>query len=437
MHSIQHIQTNFSDLPITSPPSGVRLQSTASDKTAILASRLGAFFSAPIGKTRELFYMQKVAKKLDPNTSVFSKLEKFLLFSKMIVCGAISPFTAPVAIFFYFLAALLERRNFFHLANDSAAKDNPNCTIGNKISYFIQNICGIEGGFSISDGGVFPLSFEIEGASQAEKTTRLEKIIRQILEQDKDIVCLFEVFVPIANCICNELKKHGYTYSYFNMGMKKMIGITSGMLVSSKYPIENFTFIPFPQEALWGKAAYVAKGVFGCTVGDFRIYGTHLQYSELPQFPIKEEEAARKKELRIIMQFLLEDMKETKSKVFVLTGDLNMDNRELDSFFTPLFELNRFQGFEKKVDSSLKNQATWGGDIQCASLVGKKASEPLALDHVIIIETPNSLDASIKTELLSDGFEAAKFSADKTVLSDHKALVGEIEISRKSKALKA
>ncbi len=379
-----------------------------SNQTVIAIFRVASYLTYPICKSHEFFRRFHLVEELNSTSSALSKIaKKAFILTEMAVCGAIGLCAAPLGVLLYFLATRLEKRPFTHLQESSVKK----AAATDSYTLLSWNICCIGGGYSISDGGVLPASF------------RIKNIVEQIARQDADIVCLFETF-DSSFFLFDELKNRGYADFYLNMG-PKILGVSSGMFLGSRYCIETPKFIPFPEESLHGRAKYTAKGVFAFATGDLQIYMTHLQHSEEPEVPIKEERIARKKELRLIMQLILDDLEETKN--FLVTGDLNMDDDELDSFFAWLCNLNRFQNFKIVKNTFPPDQKTWRGDGYCASIVGrKKKSGPLNLDHTLIVQTPHSPTCCIKTHLLSDGFIGKKFQTN--VLSDHKALKSIIKI---------
>lgn len=229
--------------------------------------------------------------------------------------------------------------------------------------------------------------------------------------------CLYETFdVNAAFHICEQLKQRGYNDFYFNIG-PKAVGVSSGILIGSKYKIHNPAFSPFPQDSLVGRTKNAAKGVFsfdlqGRRGENFaRIYATHLQHSEEPAFPTAEEVEARRKQ----MQIIVDKIDVVRDRCIVVTGDLNLDDEEYrDSSWQ-----DRFQ----KGDPFGDGLKTWGGDEFCARLVGKRVSGPLNLDHTMVL---NGTAHSIETSLVETGYDPAVFKEG--VLSDHDGLFSTITV---------
>jgi hypothetical protein len=68
-------------------------------------------------------------------------------------------------------------------------------------------------------------------------------------------------------------------------------------------------------------------------------------------------------------------------------------------------------------------EKTWGGDGYCASLMGKKASNPLNLDHTMVVK---GTAEGIYTYLVPTGFDGNVFNQD--ALSDHHGLFSTITL---------
>ncbi len=258
------------------------------------------------------------------------------------------------------------------------------------------NICCVAGGYAITDGGVSPWA------------DRIDAVVDKIIETNADINCLYETFdTTAAYTICNRLKEHGYGYVYYNIG-PRTFGVSSGILIASKFEIRQPEFTPFPVETLVGRTKNATKGVLAfdvCSEGESfaRIHATHLQHSEIPQFPTDEERFAREAQMRIISA----KVDTIKDRCVIVTGDLNLDDEEFEaSSWKDRFVKNGLYG----------DQKTWGGDAFCAGLVGREVSGALNLDHTMVVEG----SATLFTNLIETGYDAKRYN--KNALSDHEGL---------------
>jgi hypothetical protein len=240
-------------------------------------------------------------------------------------------------------------------------------------------------------------------------------LISKIEEKNADVNCFYEVFdINLGEYLCHRLKEKGYTDFYFHIG-PKAIGLCSGILVASKYKIDNPEFTPYPQETLVGHTKLGAcKGVFAFDLKNHgqnfaRIFSTHLQHSHIPQFPTEEEVAARREQMRIIV----DKVNAVRDRCVVVTGDLNLDDEE----FRASFWQNRFL----KGDRFDAHQKTWGGEDFCAKLMGVQVSCPLNLDHTMVLQ---GTARSIETTIVETGYDAPVFK--EKALSDHAGLFSRI-----------
>ena len=89
---------------------------------------------------------------------------------------------------------------------------------------------------------------------------RVKKWIRLLLQEDPDVICLQEAFDidDIYQYIAKGLQEEGF---YVVMTTKRVgvIGMTAGLLLASRYPIEDVGFVKYPHPM--GDDKYAAKGV--------------------------------------------------------------------------------------------------------------------------------------------------------------------------------
>jgi endonuclease/exonuclease/phosphatase family metal-dependent hydrolase len=372
------------------------------NKIVLGVFQAASYLTDPICKTHEFYRRIHIVDALNPTANPISNLVKKIALSVSIFgLFSLAIFTTLPGIALRVLGSHLQKNPFIYMQGESEEKVLPS---NGSFSLLSWNICAPAGGYAISDGGVLPWAF------------RIDDIIDKIVEKNADVNCLYEVFdVNTAVYIFEKLKKSGYNHFYFNIG-PKAIGVTSGILVASKYSINNSEFTPFPQDTLIGRTKAATKGVFAFDLESqgrnfARIYSTHLQHSAEPQFPKAEEIEARRKQ----MQIIIDKLNTIRDRCIVVTGDLNLDDEE----YRASFWHNRFQ----KGDLFYGNNKTWGGDGFCAKMVGQQFSCPLNLDHTMIL---NGTAHSISTSLVETGFDPDVFR--EKALSDHAGLLSRIYV---------
>lgn len=134
-----------------------------------------------------------------------------------------------------------------------------------------------------------------------------------LLLNDYDIVVLNEAFYYKREIL--ELVSHSYSFypprSCFSF-------IDSGLLVLSKYRIENTTFRHFSSSASWDR--FASKGIVGLTVDinglKLDLYGTHLQAGAAPS-----HQAARMNNIRDIESHI--ENTSSGTNPLILVGDMN------------------------------------------------------------------------------------------------------------------
>lgn len=366
-------------------------------QAAVGAFKVASYLTDPVCKSHEFFRHICIVDALNPQGSCLTNLvRKVILFIELIAWAALAVFTTLPGIGLRAFASYIQENPYIYIRGEAERKVLPP---HRTFSLFSWNVCCVGAGYAISDGGVIPWS------------SRIEEIIDRIVEKDADVNCLYETFdSQSAFYLCEKLKERGYAHFYFNIG-PKAIGVTSGIFVASKYNIKNPEFSLFPQDTLVGRTKNAAKGVFAFDLESqgeefARIYSTHLQHSEEPEFPTIEEIQARKRQMEIIVN----KVDAVRERCVVITGDLNLDDGEYRASFW-------HQRFQKGDDFIGK---TWGGDAFCASLVGKRISAPLNLDHTMV------LNGIIRTSLVETGYEATHFKQE--ALSDHTGLFSRITV---------
>jgi hypothetical protein len=384
---------------------------------ALLAA---SYLTDPICRMREIPWEMRVVDYGQLSLSV-----------QWLACSVTAIFTTVPGIMIRKLVCCFQREPYIHLKGTAEPKSLEK---GDVILYS-ANLANVAGGYSITDGGVAPWTYRID--AQVEK----------IREQDADVLCLSELFDLSASFyLYEELKKLGYTDFYFNMGMKAAAP-GSGLFVASKYAIQTPQFGSFPQTTLQGRTKWACKGSFRFDIvsGEdilIRFYTTHLQHSEEPGYPkrnqsvqeitheviekaLKEdcldEVVARAAQMHMIIQDILGGS--SFDKPTVLTGDLNLNDEEIQqSLWKDKFDPGTL---------NYKGKKTWGGDEFCVGLVNgavgsKKVSESLNLDHTLLYKGRGR--ATLETKLVDMGFDGKRFTRE--ALSDHNGLLSKISIKQ-------
>ena len=270
--------------------------STALQKKMFLAASL---LTDPVCLAHETFRQIQVVNHENSQDKIIRKLvEKFLLTLRLIFYGSLALVTTMPGVVLRFLAIKLQGKAFLSYNSEDTIKET---TFENrKITLLSWNVCFLGGGYSISEGGVFPWR------------ERIDRIIQKNLEPQEDskkspdVVCLYETFdTSAAFHIVKRLKKEGYNHIFWNIG-PKTFGVSSGILVASRFKIINPEFTPFPLDTLVGRTKGTTKGVFSFDVEYkkdtyAKIFSTHLQHSELPKFPTIDETIARESQMRLII----------------------------------------------------------------------------------------------------------------------------------------
>ena len=145
---------------------------------------------------------------------------------------------------------------------------------------------------------------------------RIAPLSEKIKEVDADVVCLQEIHEVDSGKAFYEALKGQYAHFYFNIGQgdytkdPDAIVMNSGLMIASKYPIEDARFIPFRQE---GRQMGINKGFFFGTVkmedgSSLGIVNTHLD---------PDSEEVREKQVVQISQ-------EMEGTSYLLNGDMNI-----------------------------------------------------------------------------------------------------------------
>jgi len=364
---------------------------------------LASYLTDPICNVREYYWRLAVVDSLNPTAYKISNyIRKGMLCVGIVGWASLAAVTTLPGAGLRVLGSYLQKQPFIHKQGPAEHKTLP---LNRVFSLLSWNICCIGAGYSITAGGVVPRDF------------RIDKIVDRILREDADVNCLYEMFDPkVASYVCERLKARGYNHFYFNIG-PRAIGVSSGILVASKYKIHDPEFSAFPAESLVGSTKHSTKGVFSFDLESqgrlfARIYSTHLQHSAEPEFPTTEEVVAR----GVQMQMIVDKVNLVRDRCIVVTGDLNLDDGEYKS--------SSWQARFLKGDRFGNLLKTWGGEAFCARLMGQRVSKALNLDHTMVLN--NGAARSIETDLVETGYDPEVFKED--ALSDHAGLFSRISV---------
>lgn len=152
---------------------------------------------------------------------------------------------------------------------------------------------------------------------------RSREIGRWIIEdrESPEVICFQEAFHEDGVRLLCEMIRERYPFIIHNIS-PNMMGLNSGLMVASKYPIKETDFHPF--DNIIGPEKLSSRGVFrfriereGCKID---VYTTHLQ-----ALVSQERVRIRKQQLETILCCMEEDKKklEEKADIQILAGDLN------------------------------------------------------------------------------------------------------------------
>lgn len=364
--------------------------------------RWASCLTEPVCRSHERYRRIYLVDTLYPGASRLANLaRKVRLLAELLGHAGLASLATIPGIALRQAAASWQRRPYLYTRAPSPGKTLPPDRAFSLLSW---NVCCVGGGYPVSDGGVLPWPARIDAIADA------------IVRLDADVVCLYEVFdLRAALHLRDALSHAGYGHCFHNIGPRGL-GVSSAILVASKYDVGDAEFTAFPVDTLVGRTKSANKGVFAFDVQSAgetfaRVYCTHLQHSEECMYATPEERAGRAAQ----MQIVLERVARGWGRCVVVTGDLNLDDEEYHgSSWRDRFE---------KGDDYRDPRRTWGGDAFCATMVGKRVSLPLNLDHTMLLR---GTGRGIRTSLIEVGYDASRFRTE--ALSDHAALLSRISV---------
>ncbi len=392
------------------------------NRCKIAAFRAASYLTDPICKSRECHKMEAIIDELYPveASNTIGKLQNIIRrWSLLIGYGlytALALFTTLPGIALRSLTANLSKEPFLYLPGKAEEKPLPSDSSFSLLSW---NICFVPAGYSITDGGILSYFY------------RAQKIAEEVLKQDSDVVCLYETFDTGSAMDLAEALKENYSHIYFNIAPRS-IGTSSGIFVASKFPISAFDVELFPEDTLVGTTKYSAKSVVGFTLQNkgedvARIFTTHAQHGEEPEFPTEEEISCNQRQ----MQIVLEKVKNfaNKNLAVIVCGDLNVSRENLEAvpglLLTSSPTNNEDTSFLTFLDGNKESKIpTWDGDDSCAfRFYGKKISKALELDYIL------ALTGHVKSIITTVGqtyYDPKKVTL--SALSDHRPLTSIITL---------
>lgn len=392
-------------LPELWASSGCRTWGTT---TKILTLKAASYFTDPVCKVREYYYTLYTLSQTCKTAAEKAMRAAFLVLG-ILTFTLLTPVTAPIGIALRGIVAHVEAKPYTYLERPQSGKILPK---DRKITLVSHNECYMPGGYCITDGQVTPPSDQV----------RLNANIQKIKKLNPDVICLYEVpDIQDASALSAQLPEYPFIIPVAGI---RSIGPSSMLYVASKYEIDenSIEFVPFIKgKELTGRAQNSEKGFLSFDIKSrgektafATVVSTHLQHSEIPEKPEEGEITSRTAQMRKIAHYI--QNKSAQGKPVIFTGDLNQEEKELNTFFAknPIHWLKR--------DPAVQSVPTWGGDEWCAKLMGKSPSGPLVLDYTFVA----GKSTSISTKVIGTGYSGSEYRVNAT--SDHDLLFSTIEV---------
>jgi endonuclease/exonuclease/phosphatase family metal-dependent hydrolase len=230
-----------------------------------------------------------------------------------------------------------------------------------------------------------------------DRQLRFERVIQKILELDADIVYLQEAWDPEHRTKLRKQLAPKY-HTTIDSGkvqtrhvLYKKFDTTGGLVILSKFPIENWNFTPFARYAHGSLIEFAArKGFISATLntpaGKLKIINTHLNAEGIAKKRI------RKKQFKSIMHALKNEY--PASTPLVIGGDFNIDHMMSDPFYVKMLSDN---GLTEPANlSGLGHIPTHRPDNIYAGSFFHPARKPLQFDYFFIKNIPNPENIRIK-----------------------------------------
>lgn len=197
-------------------------------------------------------------------------------------------------------------------SNKAAAKDPD-------FSLLSWNICGLPRPLSLLFGGVLPWDM------------RIDQIIETLQAHDADVVCLQEVFDEAAALRLYDALKEKYSDFCFNIAPRHFgfspfsVGLSSGLFVASKYPIDNYFWTPFKDSVF----PIINRGFFAFKIKNgndvAHLINTHMESSLDDSNALSRASECRFLQLKQILAYIEQEISTPfPDKPILVCGDLNI-----------------------------------------------------------------------------------------------------------------
>jgi endonuclease/exonuclease/phosphatase family metal-dependent hydrolase len=270
------------------------------------------------------------------------------------------------------------------------------------------------------------------------KKERLQDFILHHLD-DFDVLCLQEMFSTLSlrrNELVVEARKRGFSYvtSSPPPAALSFQCFDAGLLILSRYPLENVAFVEFDHscysDSLANKGLLRASVRFGPDPLDtIRLFNTHLQAS-YSHNDIDATTVALA-QLRQVFNLIREDLAKSQHEAVLLAGDLNLDAFEEDMYchITDLCKPVEMQDLLRKqfgasVGTCVSNMDSRGVDVGTRRRTETEREQKgftevhKCLDYQLFFEGSSSKLSYVKTKIEEFEFILNPFGR----LSDHSGI---------------
>lgn len=202
---------------------------------------------------------------------------------------------------------------------------------------------------------------------------RLKLIVNELQRMTADVICLQECFEETAiHTICDTLKSI-YKYSYNDTQDKPFYNTNSGLVILSKYPLQNVHYERYTHHTFVDSLAH--KGFVCCEVVTpshrLVLCNTHLQ----ADYPLLNYALVRKEQLHQLCRFVRRSYLNTKriqkQWPIVMCGDWNipMHSESYHSDFTTVMHTMVSQHYVK-YDVDIRNKKKNNNNNMCVTNSG-------------------------------------------------------------------
>lgn len=257
---------------------------------------------------------------------------------------------------------------------------------------------------------------------------RADRIVKQVRDEDPDILCCQEVQDEHLALEMYEQLKDVYPHFFWNFG-PHTYGSNIGLFIACKFPPKDLEFITYRDSI--GSAKWIHKGFARLSLRDESGKGADIITSNLQHAGNKESRATREKQLQQMLahvQSLHKDPKEKSIPKFLL-GDLNVDRNTDEIESSSLFK--HFRHGYKSSDETCSDflcQDLWDATDE-ERKKGIK-STPERIDYIsLLTSTPDGEELPVENaKMYVHRVLAYEKSDPSSARSDHHALSGMIRV---------